>query len=70
MVEWTEEERVLIREVFRKLKYEDVGPKSLCRYVGKELARRLAAEALSVHIHMLYCALLFSLRNTIFLKCA
>lgn len=31
MVEWTEEERAFIREIFSKLKYEDVGPKALCR---------------------------------------
>ncbi|KAL7869005.1 hypothetical protein AOLI_G00129930 [Acnodon oligacanthus] len=37
MVEWTEEERAFIQEIFSKLKYEDVGPKSLCRYVGNEL---------------------------------
>ena len=37
MVEWTEEERAFIQEIFSKLKYEDVGPKSLCRYVGNKL---------------------------------
>ncbi|KAK1793891.1 hypothetical protein P4O66_010811 [Electrophorus voltai] len=31
MVEWTQEERVIIKEIFSKLNYEDVGPKSLCR---------------------------------------
>ncbi|XP_017561010.1 hemoglobin subunit beta-like [Pygocentrus nattereri] len=31
MVEWTEEERSFIQEIFSKIKYEDVGPKSLCR---------------------------------------
>ncbi|XP_066519180.1 hemoglobin subunit beta-2-like [Hoplias malabaricus] len=31
MVEWTEEERAFIQEIFSKMNYEDVGPKSLCR---------------------------------------
>ncbi|XP_076856427.1 hemoglobin subunit beta-2-like [Brachyhypopomus gauderio] len=31
MVEWTQEERAIIKDIFSKLNYEDVGPKSLCR---------------------------------------
>lgn len=32
MVEWTEQERTTITNIFTNLNYEDVGPKALCRY--------------------------------------
>lgn len=32
MVEWTEQERTIIANIFTNLNYEDVGPKALCRY--------------------------------------
>ena len=31
MVEWTEQERTTIANIFANLNYEDVGPKALCR---------------------------------------
>lgn len=32
MVEWTEQERAIINNIFGSLDYDDIGPKALCRY--------------------------------------
>ena len=35
MVEWTDEERTIINDIFSTLDYEEIGRKSLCRYEPK-----------------------------------
>lgn len=38
MVEWSEDERTIINNIFATLDYEDVGPKALSRYMWGWLA--------------------------------
>lgn len=33
MVEWTDDERTIINNIFATLDYDDVGPKALSRYI-------------------------------------
>lgn len=32
MVEWTDQERTIISNIFANLDYDDIGPKALCRH--------------------------------------
>lgn len=32
MVEWTDDERAIINNIFSNMDYDDIGPKALCRY--------------------------------------